>query len=463
MEKPRLSKSEVKKYGLYSLLTGFASMMALTYITNYATINLALGAALVGTVFLVARIIDFIASLAAGGIITKANPRGGKYTSWLTVLRWTAVIGTILQFTNTASLALPFRVVILLLGYCFLHCSMDFVATSQYSILSIMAGTSMEDRTLLSVTGFQWMVPATIIVSFCTLPVVQFLTPYTGENMAYFIITVVYALPFFLGAEILIRTARPYEQRMENVSAGTAITVKDMVRSVFNNKQLLVVLLAFIMYQIAFFATSTMMYFFFAYVMGNELLMSAALTATTVFSLVSVRIGPKIGAKLGKKRAMVYGLLLSAVGCICYSLFGSISIYMYIIIACFISIAMYMFFSFQVVYMLDAGEYGLWKTGVDNRTVCMSLANVPMKVGLAIGGAVGTYGLAAIGFDSFMAGTIPLEDFSTKLLWLFGVAPAVFNAIGALIMALGYKITDADAARYTKENAEKMAAMAVGK
>lgn len=113
-----------------------------------------------------------------------------------------------------------------------------------------------------------------------------------------------------------------------------------------------------------------------------------------------------------------------------------------------------MFSSFSVIYMLDAGEYGFYKTGKDNRTVGMSMMNIPMKIGMAVGGAVGGFGLASIGFSTGMTVT---ASFISNFMWLLGGIPAAFYLLGSIVMAIGYRITDADAALYAKENAERVA------
>ena len=86
--------------------------------------------------------------------------------------------------------------------------------------------------------------------------------------------------------------------------------------------------------------------------------------------------------------------------------------------------------------------------------------SVPMKIGMALGGAIATYGLAFIGYHAGM--TID-GAFQTKFMFLLSIIPAVLVLIGALIMLIGYKITDEDAARYAAENAARAAEAAATK
>jgi Na+/melibiose symporter-like transporter len=286
--------------------------------------------------------------------------------------------------------------------------------------------------------------------------VITWLTPMIGQSMGYFIVATVFAIPFIYGVHRLTKSAKPYDpvQTKESAACLPTVTVGDMVKSVVTNGQLLVVILSYTMFYSGMFAFNTVMAYYFIYVLGNFLLMSVALTAVTVFALFASIIGPKIGVRIGKKRAMVFGQLIYAIGALCIALFGQISLVLYIAINCVMSVGMYMFSSFSVIYMLDAGEYGFYKTGKDNRTVGMSMMNIPMKIGMAVGGAVGGFGLASIGFSTGMTVT---ASFISNFMWLLGGIPAAFYLLGSIVMAIGYRITDADAALYAKENAERVA------
>lgn len=90
----------------------------------------------------------------------------------------------------------------------------------------------------------------------------------------------------------------------------------------------------------------------------------------------------------------------------------------------------------------------------------MAMNNIPIKIGFALGGAIGTFGLALIGYQPGMTVT---TDFAVKFMWIFGGVPALLNTLASLTMLFGYKITDEDAAFYAKENAARMAAQSVPK
>lgn len=447
-----LNKREVNSYALYALSSTIGNMLPLSYITIFITENLLISAALMGTTLLVARILDFMVGVIAGGVVEKARLPWGKYRSWLVILKYTAFAGCVMQFTDTTTLPVVARAVIIVIGYCLLHFSMNFTTTAQYGILASMAKTSMKDRNTLSIRSGQAMAVANIVASATALPFINFLTPIVGNSNAYTIVAAIFAAIMFIGATVLTKVAAPYDPNQYNVSSGAGVSVRDMVASVFTNNQLLVVVSAHILFYVGMFTFNGLMAYYFMYVLGNFLLMSLAMTITMIFSFFASIISPKVGVKLGKKNAMVVGLFIYGLGSLAIAFLGHISLVVYIVINCIMTLGMYMYTGFGVNYMLDAGEYGLYKTGKDNRAVAISMFNLQIKVGMTLGGAIIGYGLSIIGYEAGMAVT---SEFIKHFMLLFGGLPAILYFIGSLVMFKGYKITDKDAAWYAEENGKK--------
>jgi len=113
---------------------------------------------------------------------------------------------------------------------------------------------------------------------------------------------------------------------------------------------------------------------------------------------------------------------------------------------------------FQANYYLDCGEYGYYTTGIDNRTMAVTVMNWPTKIGFAVGGSLAGYCLAWAGYNAPTATTPPSFTYMNRFLMSIGLIPAIFMTIGIVITALFYKLTDAQAAEYARANAEREAA-----
>lgn len=447
---------KIKAYSFYGFTLTIAITMSMMYITIFMTENLLYSAALMGTTLLIARLIDFVVGLIHGGIVEKARMKWGKYVSWVVLLKWVVFGGCVLLFTDISALPTVPKMIITILGYCMLNCSMNFLQTSQFGILAAISGTDMDERNKLSIRYGQGTALAQIISSAATLPLINFLTPILGNTNAYTVAALVFALPYLIGATLLTKVAAPYDppQPKDAKNAMPAPTVGEMIKSVIDNKQLLVYVSANTLFFTGMQLFSGVQAYYFMYVLGNYMLMSVAMTSSMVFALVGSVIGPKIGLKLGKKRAMVAGILLYTTGSLCITFFAKSSLIVYIAFTCVNSLGMYFFFPFMANYTIDCGEYGYYTSGKDNRAVAMGTMSMPMKIGMMLGGALAGYGLSLIGYT---AGMTPTPEFINNFMYLLGGLPSVFYILAALVMGLGYKITDADAAMYAKANAERTA------
>ena len=450
-----LPRSDVFNYAFYMTSEMLFLMMPTTFMNIFFTDNLLISATVVGTVLGIARVLDVVAGIVSGGIIQKTREKGIYYSKWITATRWLIGCGVILMFANTSSMSLPVKLATIFISYCLINLSMNFIQTSQFNVLAVMGGISLEKRNLLAFRGTQGVTIATLLGSMTLVPLIEkVLTPAIGSNYAYLVMGVVCVLPYMFGCHSLARSARKYEETSP-VSVGPGVRLVDMIKSVLTNDQLLILILAMSASYIAQQTIMNLALYYFTYVLGNVMLATYSMTIGTFVAVAGAFIGPKIGVMLGKKHAMVVGLLSQGLVLILVCFFARTSLIAYIVLYSLFSITMYIYFSFNANYTIDTGEYHLHKTGKDNRSLANGMMNIPFKIGMLVGGSVPMFVLTAIGYKPNMEQT---PEFVNRFMMLFGLFPAAFCLLAAAIMLFFYKITDRDAARYARENAERAAA-----
>ncbi len=463
MQEKSLSSAQVNKYGFYLLTSSLAAMVQMTYLTIFMTDIIMIPTAVVASTLLIARIIDFLIGVICGGIIEKFRMPWGKYRSWLLVLRWVIIFSLVCSFFDTSSWPVAFRVGVSFIGYFLLNAGMSFTTNAYYALGPALAGANLNDRNRLSARGAQFMCVAMLITSALTIPLVTALTPVVGPANAYLIVAVVFALPYIGGCQMVSNMCRECDPSGKaekgGAQAGPTVTLGDMVRSVTQNSQLLVLFIAYTIYYIGLYVISGLGTYYFTYIVGDFMKMSVSMTITMITGFIASLIMPKLGGKLGKKKAFVTALVVYALAYACVFFIGG-NWPFYTLCGAIGGGAVYLFSSFGANYFVDCGEHHLHKTGKDTRTIAITMYSVPMKIGMALGGAIATYGLAFIGYHAGM--TID-GAFQTKFMFLLSIIPAILVLIGALIMLIGYKITDEDAARYAAENAARAAEAAATK
>ena len=171
-------------------------------------------------------------------------------------------------------------------------------------------------------------------------------------------------------------------------------------------------------------------------------------------------IAPSIGRKIGKKGALLFGWALNATAGVLIWLFalnkdGSANLIIMTLAMCMKQSANYFYMVFTANYYLDCGEYGYYTSGIDNRTMAVTVMNWPTKIGFALGGSLVGYGLAWAGYHAPADGAAAYFESTSRFMMVLGLIPALCCIVGAVVILLFYKLTDAQAAEYAKLNAER--------
>ncbi|MDR2519780.1 MAG: MFS transporter [Eubacteriaceae bacterium] len=482
-QEKRLTNKEVFGYSFYSIASLFG-MISFAFLNMFYP-ALGMDMNLFSTALLIARIFDFVITLFVGGIMSKVHPKigGGKYRPWLFICQFVIYAGMVLLFTDFGSNTSRFIVVII--GSLMVNTTMSFIVTAQFGIIPQMAGASAIDRNRLTTWNYRMMTFGTVFTSASGAYILAWIGTMVSPPLNYTIMTAVFALFYFVGIAVLRKTAKPYDISDEVGGMGAPqVRLSDMVKAVTTNSQLLIYLLASTFAFTGMMAMMNVMIYYWQLIVPytHNIPMSSSFpglytigsTLTTVASSIFALIGPAIGMKLGKVKAMWVGLMLAACSGVLNAFFGSTFWGLYVGISFIGTFAAALYSGFGVNYALDCGEYGLWKTGKDNRLVIMSMTNMPMKISAIFGGFV-LYALSGIGYDSLQvaAATTPIPGqealfgqipafvsapgFVRNFMLLLGGIPAACNMIAALLMLFAYKISDKDATRYAQENMAKMA------
>ncbi|MCL2137035.1 MAG: MFS transporter [Coriobacteriia bacterium] len=479
-QEKKLKTSELLGYAAYSFFSLFGSNTWAFRNMYYALIGMNLN--LLSTVGMISGFIDLFIATIAGGVIEKVRLKiggGGKYRPWLFIFMFVITFGIIITYTDFIPGNELLHFITATIGLLCVAVSMTFIGAAQFGLVPLLAGASAVDRTRLTTWNYRIMTLATVCTSMTSAYLVTWYSNFFKPPANYTAMSACFAGFYIVGATILRRTTKPYDLPQENAPGGPGapqVRVADMVKAVTTNSQLLVYLSAQMLAMIGMMINMQMVIYYWQLIVPftHGVAPSAAFpgmytvgqTATTVASFFFSLIGPEVGKRLGKDRAMWVGMLGACLSAVLNFFFGAG------FWAAFVGINMIATFSgslyagFGINYALDCGEYGLWKTNQDHRLVIMSMNNLPMKIAGLIGG-LAMYALAAIGFDSLAVqaaageGGIPafVDDTFVRnfMFLLFGIA-AICRFIAAMLMRFAYKIKDEDARMYAAENQARMEA-----
>ena len=454
---------------LFALTNSFQSMamqVPTLYLTLFMTDYLHISPVAIGTAMLIAKTFDFVVALFAGVIIEKVHMKNGKYLSWLRLLTVTVFFGNSVQMLDTTSfISSPTaRLVVVCVFYIMFHSSMNFNAAARASMIPRMAGADQEVRKKITARQAQLRAATSIISSAITLPAVQLVQRITGsESIGYFVVAVIFGLCYVLCKVIFIKGATPFDPpSAPGAARKQSPSFKQMVESIGNNKQMLILFLAFTISGIGNQVSSGVTTYFFRCT-GIFSSYTIVLTSRSIASFLATLVAPSIAKKLGKKRALAFSWLARAAVLGFTYLFaiksdGSPNLPVVLVTQCLSTATMNLYSIYTTIYWLDCGEYGYYKTGIDNRTMAVTVMNWPTKISMALGGSLVGYGLAWAGYNAPTAEQAAYFSNMNRYMMIWMLIPMITLVLSAVVIIVGYKLTDEEAARYARENAEREAA-----
>ena len=452
---------------LFALTNSFQSMamqVPTLYLTLFMTDYLHISPVAIGTAMLIAKSFDFVVALFAGIIIEKVNMKHGKYLSWLRLLTVTVFFGNSVQMLDTTSFVSSptARLVIVCVFYIMFHSSMNFNATARAALIPKMAGADQEVRKKITARQAQLRAATSIISSAITLPAVELVQRLTGsESAGYFMVAVIFGLCYVICNVLFIKGATPLDPPdAPGAKRRQSPSFKQMVSSIGTNKQMLILFAAFTISGIGNQVSSGVTTYFFRCT-GIFSSYTIVLTSRSIASFLAAMIAPAIAKKMGKKRALIVSWLSRAAVLLFTYFFalkadGSPNLGVVLVAQCLGTATMNLYSIYLTIYWLDCGEYGYaFRMFTDTD-------NWPTKISMALGGSLVGYGLAWAGYvaPDKAAGTAAYFESMTRYMMIWQLIPMITLVVSALIIIVGYKLTDEEAARYARENAEREAAKA---
>lgn len=382
----------------------FASSFLMVYYTNVLGIS---GAA-VGTLFLVARIVDAFTDIGMGRIVDTFKPaKDGRFRPWIRRVAPFAVIGGFLMFVYVVKdWSMPAKMIYVYATYLFWGSFCYTGINIPYGSMASVISDKAEERAALSTFRSVGASIASIVISFA-VPLAVYTTNSSGNQVIIperftivagvfaIIALVLYALLYFWSTE---RIQLPEKDASETESMGEQM--KTIVKGLTTNRALLGIIAAAIFLLLAQLLVGSMNAYLYTVYFTNTSGLAIAGVLGTVGVLLLAPFASKIAARFGKKESGTIALIFSAVmygilfflklnnvwAFLTFSFLGNLGMnYFNIIIWAFIS---------------DIIDFQEVRTGNREDGTIYAVYSFSRKIGQAFAGGLGGFALTAIGFVS---------------------------------------------------------------
>ncbi len=401
-------------------------------IAFYCTDIVGLSAAVVGTLFLVSKIVDAFTDLGFGFLLDKTHTKWGKARPYevFIIFEW---IFTVLMF-NIPNVSTTVQYIWLFIMYTMVNAVCATALGGIDSVYMARAFTTEGNRIkAMSINGF--------IVMFCSIVFnIVFPSWLAGKGTTQagwttlvislaVVMSVIGILRFVFCKEII------EDEADENGKAATNdLTLKESLGLVAKNKYLFIVVgLMFLTFIVNNMQTATTYYFKYIY---GDLAAQGTAAITSMVVVPALVVFPALSKKFGTTKILQACCAIGVIGLVIRTI-GGPNMPTIILRGLLFGIGTLPISMMINTYLIDCMDYGEWKTGVRIEGLVASIANFSSKVGQGV--AVGLVGvvMGMAGYDGMAA--VQSASANSAIVFLYNLLPiAIFVLM--FILSLMYKV-----------------------
>ncbi|RYM02192.1 MFS transporter [Sporolactobacillus sp. THM7-7] len=414
-EQPDIHLTEKIGYGFGDFASQLLFCTVATFLTFYYTDVIGLAAGVVGTLMLVARVLDAFVDIGVGVLIDKTKSRHGKARPWLIWMAAPFAISGVFLFT------VPNNGTMLTLVYVYVtYILMNVIYSSinvPYGVLNSLITQDAYERSVLNIFRMVMANVGATLVTFCTLPLVNILGG--GERGWIFTMSLYGAA----GMVLFFVTFLTTHERVKPSVVKKDVPLNRGIKALFRNKYWALM----VVFAIIFFANNALggaiNIYYAQYILNDHNLVGMLGMATLLPQLVGFFALAFVIKQIGKRNAALAGCFVMIVGSLVVAIQPHSMILVMtglIIKALGTSAIMGTFFAM----LADTVEYGEWRSGIRTEGLVYSAGSFGTKAGSGLGTALVGWGLAIGGYVGGQSTVSTLANFSIQFMFIY--LPVIF-------------------------------------
>ena len=433
----------------------FAFMFSSMYLMLFYTKVWGVSASLVGTLFLLSRVLDAFTDITMGTIVDKMKPtKDGKFRPWLKRMSGPLAIMTFLMFqSGLADASMTVKTVVMFSTY-ILWGSICYTAINiPYGSMASAITEVPEERAALSTWRSMGASIASLIIGSLAPQFIyyadangnQLVSPERFTMIAGIFSVcafVFYMICFFLTTERV---------KFEDNNDKEKVSVIKNLGIILKNKALLAIVASSIVLLLSQLMMGTMNQYLYADYFRNINALSVSNMAGLPISFLIAAVIVKIAAKFGKKEICIAGMLFAGILYCVLFLLKVTNPWIFVGVGVISLLGTTSFNMLMWANITDIIDYQEVLTGKRDDGTIYAVYSFSRKIGQALAGGLGGYALSWIGYNS-MAATQTTEVTSA----IYSIAtgfPAVAYILVAVILIFAYPLSK----KVVNENASKLA------
>ncbi len=387
-------------YMIGNVANDFTFIFASLYLQVFYTDVLGIHAGIVGTMFLIARIVDAFTDTAMGRIADKAKAtKNGKFKPWLLRACGPVALASFLMYQTFATgLPMTLRIVYMFVTYLLWGSVCYTCINIPYGSMASVMSNEPDDRAALSTfRGVGSMIPQILVG--VVVPMFLYTTLEDGTKIANASAFPIVALvTSVLAAACYIICYFMCTERIKVSEESKSISFKDTVKALAGNRALIGISLVFICYLGAQMLNQTINNYIFKDYFGDTMGLSVMNAAGFAPALILAPCAVPLARKFGKKELGIFAAGLGTVAFAALFLMRTGNMWLYTIINIVGLLGFGLFNLIIWAFVTDVIDDQEVRTGNREDGTIYAVCSFARKLGQAIASALGGWALGWIGY-----------------------------------------------------------------
>lgn len=425
------------------MVYAIVSTFFMKYLTDYRLAD----PVFVAVLFAAARIWDAVNDTFMGIIVDNTRSKWGKFRPWILV---GTLINAVVLIAMYADVDLSPTRYAVYVGIMYVLWGMTYTLMDipYWSMVPALTSDENERNQISAIPRF-FASMAWLIVGSGGLYIVKY---FGGESktLGFSRFAIAVAVIFVVSSLVTVFNVR--EKVVATSGSGEKTDLKKMMKVLFKNDQVLVVLLIALFFNVAYQLSNSFALYYFEYVCGVEDELFSVYTLVAGFAQMGALLGyPILGKKVGKKLLFILACLLPAAGfalLFAAGYFAPTSAVWVALSSVVVNIGIGFMLVILTVILSEVVDYGEYKMGSRNESVLFSTQTFVVKFAGAFSALVSGIGLKVIGYQ---ANQVQSATTVAGMRIIMIAVPAALMLVCLAVYLKGYRLGDKNYRRILAE------------
>ena len=432
----------------------FASLFLTIFYTDVLGIN----AALVGTMFLLSRVVDAFTDTAMGRIADKTKAtKNGKFKPWLLRACGPVALASFLMYqTAIVNAPMALRIAYMFVTYLFWGSICYTAINIPYGSMASVMSNEADDRAALSTfRGLGSLIPQ--IVVGVVMPMFLYTTLADGTKVVNSAAFPVVALILSLAAAgCYVLCYFMCTERVTVTEEKEQVSFKDTLKTLVSNRSLIGLCIVYVGFLGAQMLNQTINSYVFKDYFSNTMGLSVMNAAGFAPALLLAPLAVPLTSKFGKKELGIGAAVMGSVAFVLLAVIRTTNMWLYVIVNIVGSLGFGLFNLIIWAFVSDVIDDQEVKTSKREDGTIYAVCSFARKIGQAIASALGGWSLAWIHYVE--GATVQTQAVKSGIYAIATMVPAALYIVVGLALAFVYTLDK----KKVLENAEILKARREG-